>query len=181
VAHPGLVPTCREAFDARLGPRPHQIDCRPVGPRVTAADLLSVDTTPGSITYEGLRLNIEVALRYINSWLRGIGAVAIHNLMEDAATAEISRCQISQWRKHRVAMSDGTVVSADLVRRIIDDEVASITAEVGESRIGEARAILCDLVGTESPPAFFTTVAYCRYLVEHDPSEAKPELRSACA
>jgi malate synthase len=181
VAHPGLVPTCREAFDARLGQRPHQIDWRPVGATVTAADLLSVDKTPGSITYEGLRLNIEVALRYIDSWLRGIGAAAIHNLMEDAATAEISRCQVSQWRQHRVALPDGTIVSTDLVRRIIDDEIAAITASDngGDSRLDEARAILDGLVGTESPPAFFTTVAYCRYLVDNDRSEAKPELRSA--
>jgi malate synthase len=180
VAHPGLVPTCRESFDASLGRRPHQIDWRPAAGTVTSADLLSVDQTQGSITYEGLRLNIEVALRYIDSWLRGVGAVAIHNLMEDAATAEITRCQVSQWRQHHVALSDGTVVSTDLVRRIIDDEVAAITAaDVGESRVGEARAILHDLVCTESPPAFFTTVAYCRYLVDNDRTEAKPELRSA--
>ena len=75
---------------------------------------------------------------------------------------------------------DSTVVSTDLVRRIIDDEVAAITAaDVGESRVGEARAILHDLVCTESPPAFFTTVAYCRYLVDNDRTEAKAELRSA--
>jgi malate synthase len=179
VAHPGLVPTCREAFDARLGQRPHQIDRHPVGVTVTAADLLCVDKTRGSITYEGLRLNIEVALRYIDSWLRGVGAVAIHNLMEDAATAEISRCQVGQWRQHRVALSDGTVVSADLVRRIIDDEVAAITAADGASRIGEARAILNDLACTDSPPAFFTTIAYCRYLVDNDRTGAQLELRSA--
>jgi malate synthase len=181
VAHPGLVPTCREAFDARLGPRPHQIDWRPGCATVTAADLLSVDRTPGRITYEGLRLNIEVTLRYIDAWLRGIGAVAIHNLMEDAATAEISRCQVSQWRQHHVALADGTVVSADLVRRMIDDEAVAITTAdaSGESRMDEARAILYDLMGAESPPAFFTTVAYCRYLVDNDRTVAKPELRSA--
>ena len=180
VAHPGLVKVCRESFDAQLGHRPHQIERPTVGPRVTAADLLSVDKTPGSITYDGLRSNIEVALRYFDSWLRGIGAVAIHNLMEDAATAEISRCQISQWLQHRVVLPDGTVVSEDLVRRIIDDEAAVIAAETatGETSVDQARELLYDLVCTESPPSFFTTAAYCRYIVDNC-TEATPDLRSA--
>jgi malate synthase len=100
--------------------------------------------------------------------------------MEDAATAEISRCQISQWLQHRVALPDGTVVSQDLVRRIIDDEAAAIAVEAatGEGSVDQAREMLHDLVCTESPPSFFTTAAYCRYIVDNC-TEATPDLRSA--
>lgn len=96
VAHPDLVPVCREVFDGVLGSRPNQIDRQAVHVDVTAEDLLDIRATPGTITEAGLRGNVEVALLYLESWLRGGGAVAINNLMEDAATAEISRSQIWQ-------------------------------------------------------------------------------------
>jgi malate synthase len=100
VAHPDLVPTALEAFDAVLGDRPNQVDRLRDDVRVAAGDLLAVAETPGEVTEDGVRLNVSVAIQYLASWLRGSGAVAIDNLMEDAATAEISRSQIWQWVRH---------------------------------------------------------------------------------
>ncbi len=100
VAHPDLVPVAREAFDAVLGARPNQIERQRDDVEVTAADLLDVAATPGSVTEEGLRNNVSVGIQYLAAWLRGSGAVAIFNLMEDAATAEISRSQVWQWLRH---------------------------------------------------------------------------------
>src|SRR5690606_38016383 len=94
VAHPGLVQVCQEVFDEVLGDRPHQLDRLREDVAVTAADLLAVEKTPGRVTSAGLRNNVAVALRYIDAWLGGTGAVALYNLMEDAATAEIARCQV---------------------------------------------------------------------------------------
>ena len=100
VAHPDLVPTAYEAFDAVLGDRPNQIDRQRDDVTVDAADLLDVAATPGEATEEGLRNNVSVGIQYLAAWLQGSGAVAINNLMEDAATAEISRSQIWQWLHH---------------------------------------------------------------------------------
>ena len=103
VAHPDLVPVCREVFDAVLGDRPNQLDRQRDDVEVTADDLLDVAVARRARSPSaGLRGNVEVALRYLDSWLRGNGAVAIHNLMEDAATAEISRSQIWQWVHNEV-------------------------------------------------------------------------------
>ena len=107
VAHPDLVPTAYEAFDAVLGDRPNQIDRQRDDVTVTAAELLDVAATPGEVTEEGLRNNVSVGIQYLAAWLQGSGAVAINNLMEDAATAEISRSQIWQWLHHgRFATDD---------------------------------------------------------------------------
>ena len=133
VAHPDLVPLCREVFDAVLGTRPNQVDRLPVDVEVTADQLLDISSASGSITRAGLHANVEVALRYLESWLRGSGAVAIHNLMEDAATAEISRSQIWQWVHNRSALEDGTPITAQLVRDVLDVELGSIRAELGDS------------------------------------------------
>jgi malate synthase len=119
VAHPDLVPVAREAFDRVLGERPNQIDRQRADVAVTAQDLLDVASTPGAITEEGLRNNVSVGIQYLAAWLAGNGAAAINNLMEDAATAEISRSQIWQWLHHRR-------VSADDVRRLTDEEAAKL-------------------------------------------------------
>jgi malate synthase len=100
VAHPDLVPTAMEQFDAVLGDRPNQVERQRDDVQVTAAELLDVPATPGDVTEEGVRGNVQVGIEYIDSWLKGNGAVAINNLMEDAATAEISRSQIWQWKTH---------------------------------------------------------------------------------
>jgi malate synthase len=100
VAHPDLVPVAMAVFDDVLGERPNQIDRQRDDVSVAAADLLDVAATPGEVTDEGVRLNVSVGIQYIASWLNGIGAAAINNLMEDAATAEISRSQIWQWVRH---------------------------------------------------------------------------------
>ena len=115
VAHPDLVPLCKEVFDAALGDRPNQLDRLREEVSVTAPDLLAVDKTPGEITEAGLRNNVSVALQYLATWLGGNGAVAIFNLMEDAATAEIARSQVWQWLHNGVTLDDGPLVTRDLV------------------------------------------------------------------
>jgi malate synthase len=161
VAHPGLVPVCREVFDAVLADRPNQIERLREEVSVTEADLLAVDKTPGQVTGAGLRANIAVALRYFDAWLGGTGAAAIFNLMEDAATAEIARCQVWQWIHHATPLADGGVVTADLVRSILDEEVAMLSSE----RIGAAASIFEQHALAEDLPAFFTINAYANHLV----------------
>ena len=131
VAHPDLVPLCKEVFDGVLGANPNQLARQREDVHVTAEDLLAVSKTPGTITEAGLRNNISVALQYLASWLGGNGAVGIFNLMEDAATAEISRSQIWQWIHNDVALDDGDVVTRDLVERLIDEELSKIRATTG--------------------------------------------------
>jgi malate synthase len=129
VAHPDLVPLCREIFDAALGEKPNQLDVLRSDVHVTADDLLSVNRTPGKVTEAGLRQNIDIALQYLAAWLGGNGAAAIHNLMEDAATAEISRSQIWQQVRNAVTYSDtGRTASAALVREVLDEEVQRLLA-----------------------------------------------------
>jgi malate synthase len=132
VAHPDLVPICKEVFDTKLGDQPNQLDRLRDDVHVTADQLLDIAATPGSVTEAGLRNNVAVALRYLAAWLGGNGAVAIFNLMEDAATAEIARSQIWQWMNNGVKLDTGETVTADLVRRIEDEELARIRSEVGD-------------------------------------------------
>ncbi|WP_017571717.1 malate synthase A [Nocardiopsis halotolerans] len=132
VAHPGLVPVAMEVFDGVLGERPNQIDKQRPEVEVSAGDLLAVSQTPGGVTLAGLRGNINVALQYLATWMGGNGAVAIHNLMEDAATAEISRSQVWQWLHNEITLDDGPQVTAELVRKLIDEELATIRQELGE-------------------------------------------------
>jgi malate synthase len=127
VAHPDLVPVATAAFDAVLHDRPNQIARRRDDVTVGAADLLDVAATPGEVTPGGLRNNVTVGIQYLAAWLRGSGAVAILNLMEDAATAEISRSQIWQWLRH------GRVTAED-VRRVIDEEMNQLGPEYEEAR-----------------------------------------------
>jgi malate synthase len=129
VAHPDLVPLCTEIFD-ELMPTPNQV-ARQRGVQVSADDLLDVAATPGARTLDGLRTNVEVGITYVAAWLSGNGAAAIHNLMEDAATAEISRSQIWQWTHSAVRLEDGTVVDRPLVERIVAQEYAALVAAGG--------------------------------------------------
>src|ERR1700745_1405897 len=133
VAHPDLVPLCREVFDGVLGDRPNQLDKLRDEVNVTAEDLLAVSKTPGEITEAGLRNAVRLGLQYLASWLNGSGAVAIFNLMEDAATAEIARSQVWQWLHNDITLDDtGEKVTQDLVARIIDEELAKVREQGGE-------------------------------------------------
>lgn len=162
VAHPDLVPVCREIFDGVLGDRPHQVERQRDDVEVTADDLLDVASTPGAITAEGLRDNVEVSLLYLEAWLRGLGAVGIHNLMEDAATAEISRSQIWQWVRNESKLDDGTVVTAALVRQVLDEEMATILAgtEGTDHRFDDARRIFEEVALADEYVDFLTLPAY---------------------
>jgi malate synthase len=133
VAHPDLVPVCREVFDRVLGDRPNQLDRRRDDVLVTADQLLDVASVPGRVTADGLRNNVDVALRYLAAWLGGNGAVGIHNLMEDAATAEISRSQVWQWVHNQTPLDTGEPVTAELVRSVAAEQLAEIAGEVGET------------------------------------------------
>ncbi|MDQ6715607.1 MAG: malate synthase A [Actinomycetota bacterium] len=126
VAHPGMVQLCTEVFTDVLGERPNQLDRLRDDVHVTAEQLLDVSSTPGSVTEAGLRSNISVGIQYLHAWLRGQGAVGINNLMEDAATAEISRSQVWQWINCGAELDTGTVVTRDLVERLVDEELAKL-------------------------------------------------------
>ena len=125
VAHPDLVPLCAEIFDGVLD-GPHQVARQRDDVNVSAADLLALDRTPGERTMAGLRLNVEVGIAYLAAWLAGNGAAAIHNLMEDAATAEISRSQIWQWLHSGATLASGEQVTRDLVDRVVAEEHAGL-------------------------------------------------------
>jgi malate synthase len=165
VAHPDLVPVCREVFDGVLGSAPNQLDRLREDVSVSAADLLSVSETPGDITETGLRNNVDVALRYLAAWMGGLGAVAIHNLMEDAATAEISRSQIWQWIHNDITLADtGAPVTKELVERIIAEELAKIAAQPGydEELYGQATALFKEVALDDDFADFLTLPAYAR-------------------
>lgn len=165
VAHPDLVAVATECFDAVLGSRPNQIDRLREEVQVTAAQLTDFSVPGGSITEAGLRQNISVGIQYIESWLRGNGAAAIFNLMEDAATSEISRSQVWQWVHHRARLVDGREITPELVRRIEDEELAKIRATYGEEafargRFEEARRLFEQVALSEHFEEFFTLLAY---------------------
>lgn len=167
VAHPGLVAVCREVFDAALGTKPNQVDKQRSDVVVTASDLLDVRVPGGVVTERGLRSNVNVALRYVDAWLRGTGAAAIFDLMEDAATAEIARCQVWQWIRNATPLADGGVVTRELAASIVSEEHRRLGTELGDgNRVDEARAILEEAALREKLPSFFTTGAYARYLTE---------------
>jgi malate synthase len=132
VAHPGLVPVARESFDAVLGERPHQKERLREEVKVTADELLAIDSLAASPTLDGLRNAIQVGTRYLQAWLGGRGAVAVFNLMEDVATAEISRSQIWQWINAGVVLDNGERVTREYVRRVAADQLLAIRDEVGE-------------------------------------------------
>ncbi|MFD8348921.1 malate synthase A [Streptomyces coelicoflavus] len=132
VAHPDLVPIAMESFDKVLGDKPNQKDRLREDVDVKAADLIAVGSLDAKPTYAGLVNAVQVGVRYIEAWLRGLGAVAIFNLMEDAATAEISRSQIWQWINAEVVLDNGEQVTADLARKVAAEELANIRAEIGD-------------------------------------------------
>jgi malate synthase len=164
VAHPDLVPICAEEFTAVLGERPNQLDRRRDEVRVSAAQLLDVAATPAEPTEDGLRNDVSVGLRYIESWLRGNGAAGINNLMEDAATAEIARSQVWQWVHGGVTLADGQEVSEQLVRTVIDEEFDRIrSAEgdaFGEGRWDQARQVFEQVALADDFVDFLTLPAY---------------------
>jgi malate synthase len=157
VAHPDLVPVCMEIFDRVLGDKPNQLGRLRPEVRVDASQLL--DVAGGEVTEAGLRSNVSVALQYLESWLRGNGAVAINNLMEDAATAEISRSQVWQWIHNGVALPDGTPITAELVARIEDEELAKLTPATG-NRFDDARKLFERVALADDFADFLTTAAY---------------------
>jgi malate synthase len=165
VAHPDVVGVATEAFDAVLGERPNQIERRRDDVAADAAALADLAATPGQVTEAGLRSNVSVGFQYISFWLGGRGAVGLDNLMEDAATAEIARSQIWQWIHAATRLEDGTVVDRELVRRILDEEMERIRAEVGEEtwragRPEETRRVFEEVALGDDFPDFLTEVAY---------------------
>jgi len=156
VAHPGLIPIAKDIFDAHM-PGPNQLERRP-RVKVTAADLLAVPD--GEITEAGLRWNIDVGIQYLEAWLRGSGCVPIYNLMEDAATAEICRAQVWQWVKHGARLSDGRLVSVELVKQTIADVAGHLGASLGGEHLGRATHIYEQMMTSGDFPEFLTLVAY---------------------
>ncbi len=162
VAHPDLVPLARQVFDEKM-PGVNQLDKLRNDVNVTQADLLQVHT--GQRTEAGLRENIRVGVQYIEAWLRGRGAVPLYNLMEDAATAEISRAQVWQWLRHRARLGDGREVTPALFRSLFADEMAKVRAAIGPAvydagRFAEATQLFCDMSLAADFAEFLTIPAY---------------------
>jgi malate synthase len=160
VAHPDLVPTATEVFDTALGERAHQKDRLRDDVRISDLDLLDLRVPGGKITEAGLRNNVSVALQYLSAWLGGNGAVAIFNLMEDAATAEISRAQLWFWVHHGGTLDDGRPITAALYREIRDDEAAKLADLPAAAHLPAAIALLDDLVEHDGFADFLTLPAY---------------------
>jgi malate synthase len=165
VAHPDLVETAMSEFDRALGPKQNQLDRQRPEVDITAAQLLDVRIPGGTITDAGLRTNVSVGIQYIASWLRGTGAAAINNLMEDAATAEISRSQVWQWIHHGVPLAEGRRVTAELVRDIERQELEKIKSAVGDDafskgRYDDAREIFDGVALSKEFKEFLTIPAY---------------------
>ena len=168
VAHPDLVQVATEAFDRVLADRPNQLERQRPDVHVSAKELIDVHVPGETITEGGLRLDVSVGIQYIESWMRGVGAAAINNLMEDVATAEISRSQVWQWCRHEAKLAEGPSVNADLVREIADGEMTSLRAKHGEElwkkgRFSEARHVFEEVALAEDFPLFLTLVAQ-RYI-----------------
>lgn len=165
VAHPDLVPIAMESFDKVLGDRPNQKDRLREDVHVEAADLIAIDSLDAKPTYNGLVNAVQVGIRYIEAWLRGLGAVAIFNLMEDAATAEISRSQIWQWINAGVEFENGEKATPDLARKVAAEELANIRAELGEEAFTaghwqQAHDLLLEVSLDEDYADFLTLPAY---------------------
>lgn len=160
VAHPGLVPVALEVFN-RVMPQPNQIDKKLPDFTATAVDLLEVPQ--GEITEAGLRQNVAVGLGYVEAWLRGIGCVPLFNLMEDAATAEISRAQLWQWVHHGASLSDGRQITEELCDRFIDEELAKVRSSLDQQRLAayeQAASLMRDMIRSEKFVDFLTLSAY---------------------
>lgn len=157
VAHPGLVATAKEIFD-RIMPQPNQTGLMREDVNVTAEDLLAVPA--GEITEAGLRANVHVGLEYMRAWLSGNGCVPIHNLMEDAATAEISRTQLWQWRVHGAKLADGRVIDDTLMALMLGEEADKLRAAGGDRYLEDAISLFDALVMADTLEDFLTTPAY---------------------
>jgi malate synthase len=165
VAHPDLVETARAELDAVLGGRPNQLDRLRDDVAVTAAQLLDIRSASGPITFAGVYGNVSVAVRYLEAWLRGTGAVAIDDLMEDAATAEISRSQIWQWIHHDVVTEEGTPVTRELVEDFLAELLRTLPRREGD-RFDDAVELFREVALQPEYPTFLTLSAYSRHLVE---------------
>ena len=164
VAHPGLVQICLDAFTGRA----REEERWPAA--ITAEDLVGLGTTPGTVTIGGVRTNISVALRYLYAWVGEAGAVAIDNMMEDAATVEISRTQIWQWLRHKTKTAEGLVITKSLVNEMIEHVVDELHASATDDRehrhVEEARDVFIEAALKDELPDFFTPYAYVRYLID---------------
>ncbi|HYU32220.1 MAG TPA: malate synthase A [Thermoanaerobaculia bacterium] len=161
VAHPDLVPVAKEIFDRHLGDRPHQKSVLREDVQTTAGDLLDFRVEGGQVTEEGVRSNINIALQYIDAWLQGTGAAAIDNLMEDTATAEISRTQLWQWLHNGTRLADGRTFGPELYQQIRAQEMEKLGGE-GKGRLRDAAELLDELVLSRDLMPFLTVLAYPR-------------------
>jgi len=162
VAHPGLVAVAKEIFDEHLA-GPNQIANRRDDVHLTAADLLAVPA--GTITEHGLRVNLDVGIQYLEAWLGGNGCVPIYNLMEDAATAEISRSQVWQWLRHGASLDDGRRITSELIHALTDEEMAAMRERLGPARFDSghfkrACEIFLDMMTRADFVEFLTLAAY---------------------
>jgi malate synthase len=165
VAHPDLVPVATAAFTEVLGDAPNQLGRLRDDVHVTAKDLLDTEVPGGTVTESGVRTNVDVAIRYLASWLRGSGAAAIYNLMEDVATAEISRSQVWQWVRNGASTAEGDTVTERFVRAIADQETTRLRTELGVAeyeagRFGEARSLFETVALADEFPTFLTLPGY---------------------
>lgn len=162
-----MVGYVREVFDGYLKDRPNQVDRQRDDVNVTAKELLDFASTPGAITEDGVRTNVAVGLRYLYSWLGGNGAAAIYGLMEDAATAEISRSQIWQWLRYQCELDDGRKVTPQLVAELFADEYGKFLEEVGEAgkeRAEQSARIFKEVCMQGEFPTFLTVPVYANEL-----------------
>jgi malate synthase len=157
VAHPGLVAIAKEIFDREM-PQPNQIARQREDVHVAASDLLAVPK--GTITEAGLRQNLNVGIGYIEAWLRGTGCVPLYNLMEDAATAEISRAQVWQWIRHGAQLANGRIVDAALCRKLLAEELAKLRASNRSGGFEETVGLFSELIEAPAFPEFLTLPAY---------------------
>ncbi|GAA2165243.1 malate synthase A [Pedococcus bigeumensis] len=169
VAHPGMVELCKEVFTGVLGDSPNQLGKQRDDVSVAAADLLDAASTPGDRTLDGLRGNVSVGIQYLQAWLLGNGAVAIHNLMEDAATAEISRSQIWQWLNSGATLASGETVTRELVDEVVESEYAALAEAVGDDETARgaletARRLFVECALDPDFPDFLTLPAYAEVL-----------------
>eukprot|EP01113_Clastostelium_recurvatum_P039096 TRINITY_DN592_c0_g1_i2.p2 TRINITY_DN592_c0_g1~~TRINITY_DN592_c0_g1_i2.p2 ORF type:complete len:548 (-),score=132.72 TRINITY_DN592_c0_g1_i2:1897-3504(-) len=159
VAHPGLIPIAMEQFNAHMK-TPNQIDKQVEDPKITAKDLLTPPSAEKGITEEGLRSNMVVGIEYLDAWVRGNGCVPIMNLMEDAATAEISRSQVWQWIRHKAKLADGRVIDRPLVEGILKDEVGKLNKKGADKKRELAIKLFAELMLSERYQDFLTLPAY---------------------
>ncbi|MDJ0338577.1 malate synthase A [Cryobacterium sp. PH31-O1] len=162
VAHPDLIPTAQAEFDTVLGDRPNQVERTRPEVTVTAAQLLDIASVGGQITEAGVRGNVLISLRYIESWLRGVGAAAIDNLMEDAATAEISRSQLWQWIHENSVTAEGRRIDSDWVEEVLDEIVDGLE-RTPTDRFDDALTVLRTSALEPEFPTFLTVGAYARF------------------